>query len=600
MMLAGAHEHSMASAVERDEAATAAVAQDPRPHMQDEVPRPKVGWAGPPLAGAGGAAERNAVRHGGAPRSAGARDDKSDEGRREGSADGRPSAAASTGPHTAAHALVTGQLLACALSQVNSDVRGLSGEWRRSFMRAACDGLRLKSATARAALLVSASDPSRTLAHNNVCAAAEATLGLGPKGAGARALRMVAVELLRTCALDAHAVCVLRHAGQSLRVPWPAVVSEVDEALRAWSEGGGDGGAEGVPVPGACAGVTSVSAPVGTDAGLAAGGAGAEGDMEESAHMHLLAARTHMGAAWRRSSLEFRPEGVPRLLLRRASARPACELVLCVTGFATLAQRHGPSVPAGAPEEAADAQADAARVESGADTDLAQGGEERLAPNPLVPAATVWDDLARATPVHEVWQADLDLDQDAKIARALLGSAPALPSGTSAFAPSRSVAVVPAAWTAAGGRARVAGQALGAILERRVLGRRPVTLIGVSLGARAIFHCLEYLATRGLRNLVLDVLLLGGAVTSKGRRWEGVRSVVAGRVLNAYSGADAFLRAHHMVAHLASPPPAGVVPVHVARVEDCDVSTYVQEHKAYGDQAVIMGLTATLLWAWPT
>lgn len=46
-------------------------------------------------------------------------------------------------------------------------------------------------------------------------------------------------------------------------------------------------------------------------------------------------------------------------------------------------------------------------------------------------------------------------------------------------------------------------------------GGRPVTLIGCSMGARLVFHCLLELARLGLRGCVENVILLGAPVSCR-------------------------------------------------------------------------------------
>lgn len=47
-------------------------------------------------------------------------------------------------------------------------------------------------------------------------------------------------------------------------------------------------------------------------------------------------------------------------------------------------------------------------------------------------------------------------------------------------------------------RARKAGLILADALCNNVQGDRPVTLVGFSLGAKTIYHCLVELASRGM------------------------------------------------------------------------------------------------------
>jgi hypothetical protein len=66
----------------------------------------------------------------------------------------------------------------------------------------------------------------------------------------------------------------------------------------------------------------------------------------------------------------------------------------------------------------------------------------------------------------------------------------------------------------------------------RSLGVRPMTLIGISLGARVIFYALKEQKAFGI---VQDVLLLGTTLTASTRTWCETRSVVSGRYVNAYA-----------------------------------------------------------------
>lgn len=65
-------------------------------------------------------------------------------------------------------------------------------------------------------------------------------------------------------------------------------------------------------------------------------------------------------------------------------------------------------------------------------------------------------------------------------------------------------------------------------------GGRPVTLIGCSMGARLVFHCLLELSRLGLRGCVENVILLGAPLSCRPDRWCAARSVVAGRLINGY------------------------------------------------------------------
>ncbi|XP_020532325.1 transmembrane and coiled-coil domain-containing protein 4 isoform X2 [Amborella trichopoda] len=82
-------------------------------------------------------------------------------------------------------------------------------------------------------------------------------------------------------------------------------------------------------------------------------------------------------------------------------------------------------------------------------------------------------------------------------------------------------------WSIAVDRSDKAGQLLADCLLKGLQGNRPVTLIGFSLGARAIFKCLQHLAKAGDRGgLVERVVLLGAPVSIKDEHWEDARKVL--------------------------------------------------------------------------
>ncbi|CAI0435886.1 unnamed protein product [Linum tenue] len=82
-------------------------------------------------------------------------------------------------------------------------------------------------------------------------------------------------------------------------------------------------------------------------------------------------------------------------------------------------------------------------------------------------------------------------------------------------------------WAVAIDRADKAGLMLAEVLMKGMHGNRPVTLIGNSLGARAIFKCLQHLAASPGDNggLVERVVLLGAPVAIQGEKWALARKV---------------------------------------------------------------------------
>lgn len=87
-------------------------------------------------------------------------------------------------------------------------------------------------------------------------------------------------------------------------------------------------------------------------------------------------------------------------------------------------------------------------------------------------------------------------------------------------------------------RADKAGKVLAHALIDSVQGKRPVTLMGYSIGARVIYACLVELAEQHAFGLVESAILMGTPASSDTKSWRQLRSVVAGRVVNVYSIED--------------------------------------------------------------
>ncbi|TMS35414.1 hypothetical protein L596_002825 [Steinernema carpocapsae] len=98
-------------------------------------------------------------------------------------------------------------------------------------------------------------------------------------------------------------------------------------------------------------------------------------------------------------------------------------------------------------------------------------------------------------------------------------------------------------WSVCVARAAEVGEQLAEVLLSRAHGKRPITLIGFSLGARVIYHCLLAMSRRtDCRGIVEDVVLLGAPVSASPRQWRQLCSVVGGRVINGYCQTDWLLR----------------------------------------------------------
>eukprot|EP01094_Clydonella_sp_ATCC50884_P014970 TRINITY_DN25549_c0_g1_i1.p1 TRINITY_DN25549_c0_g1~~TRINITY_DN25549_c0_g1_i1.p1 ORF type:complete len:346 (+),score=133.07 TRINITY_DN25549_c0_g1_i1:107-1039(+) len=150
-------------------------------------------------------------------------------------------------------------------------------------------------------------------------------------------------------------------------------------------------------------------------------------------------------------------------------------------------------------------------------------------------------------------------------------------------------------WTIVSDRAVKAGRVLAYALLDKAHGHRPVTLIGWSLGARVIFSALEILAAHHNRTSVIkefkevtscegiieNVFLIGAATTASKKRWQAVREIVGGRLVNTFSKGDWILALVHRGANLSARSVAGLQEVEVDGVENVDVSYLVGGHLNY-------------------
>lgn len=97
-------------------------------------------------------------------------------------------------------------------------------------------------------------------------------------------------------------------------------------------------------------------------------------------------------------------------------------------------------------------------------------------------------------------------------------------------------------WSVGMVRAEKAGAVLAdAIMRHKFQGDRPVSLIGYSLAARAIYACLMVLAERRQFGIIDSVVIMGAPVPSESRVWLTLKSVVSGRLVNVYSEHDYLL-----------------------------------------------------------
>jgi hypothetical protein len=134
-------------------------------------------------------------------------------------------------------------------------------------------------------------------------------------------------------------------------------------------------------------------------------------------------------------------------------------------------------------------------------------------------------------------------------------------------------------WNVGIARAVEVGHHLAEVLLRRQHGRRPITLLGFSLGARVIYHCLLEMSKRpDAYGIVEDVYLLGAPVAGTSSEWALVCRVVGGRLVNGYSSSDWLLKFLYrtMSAQLSI---AGTAPVR--GVVNFDLTHIVKGHMDY-------------------
>ena len=119
-----------------------------------------------------------------------------------------------------------------------------------------------------------------------------------------------------------------------------------------------------------------------------------------------------------------------------------------------------------------------------------------------------------------------------------------------------------------------------ALAEGAWYHRRPVTLLGYSLGARIVFGAMQRLAAQGLSGIVETVVLFGAPITAVPAEWDAVRQVTAGRLVNVFSENDWMLGLAYRASALSAGV-AGLKAVAAEGVENIDVSHLVKGHTQY-------------------
>jgi hypothetical protein len=164
------------------------------------------------------------------------------------------------------------------------------------------------------------------------------------------------------------------------------------------------------------------------------------------------------------------------------------------------------------------------------------------------------------------------------VSRTLLG---ALYAGLWPLGLVKAASVLDNPFSVAVARADKAGKVLAHALIDGVQGKRPVTLMGYSIGARVIYACLNELAEQHAFGLVESAVLMGTPAPSDSTAWRKIRSVVMARVVNVYSTEDYVLGFLYRSTKLEFGI-AGLQEVKgVYGIENVDMSKLVNGHDRY-------------------
>ncbi|XP_070587308.1 transmembrane and coiled-coil domain-containing protein 4-like, partial [Erythrolamprus reginae] len=135
-------------------------------------------------------------------------------------------------------------------------------------------------------------------------------------------------------------------------------------------------------------------------------------------------------------------------------------------------------------------------------------------------------------------------------------------------------------------RSTEVGKHLAQILLSRQQGKRPVTLVGFSLGARVIYFCLQEMAKeKDCEGIIEDVVLLGAPVEGDPKSWKLITKVISGRIINGFCRGDWLLRYVYRTASIQLNV-AGLQPVCLEdrRMVNVDLSSLVNGHLDYMKQ----------------
>lgn len=137
-------------------------------------------------------------------------------------------------------------------------------------------------------------------------------------------------------------------------------------------------------------------------------------------------------------------------------------------------------------------------------------------------------------------------------------------------------------WNVSLARASAAGLVLADSLMVNHLGKRPITLLGFSLGSRVIFSCLKELAEKGGQGIVQNVYMFGSPIVANKDEFLKARSVVSGRFVNGYASNDWILGYLFRATSGGIMRVAGLAPVEgIPGLENFDGTKLVNGHMDY-------------------
>ncbi|KAI9313459.1 hypothetical protein BX666DRAFT_2030248 [Dichotomocladium elegans] len=135
-------------------------------------------------------------------------------------------------------------------------------------------------------------------------------------------------------------------------------------------------------------------------------------------------------------------------------------------------------------------------------------------------------------------------------------------------------------WEIAADRSRKAGIVLADVLEQRVQGNRPCSLVGYSCGCLVIWECLQELYKRNKAGLIHNIVLMGAPIpTDDPQPWLNAASMVSGRFINCHTDKDWVLAFVYRL-HSLETEVAGLKPMtKISRIENVELD--LDGHTAY-------------------